>query len=357
MVRKGQRGEIIMNRTTIVAIVVAGILAIAVPFCVIEFMDGGDDEPPPTTHTYQHINFYVYFGEDNRKNLLPNDEENGPLVGQGKDMEEIVQNAFSGSDMYTLELNSVGSVQSVNSVEADDGMAWVIFQWGPGWKALSPGSQIDATLVENTSYMVSLVECSDSGKRVTYKAPEVDGPKSWATFCLIYHNYSGPVVNYLDCTILPEQLAAGEKGEEYLEQLETGLWISGYGSSAAEALYDACMRAFGWVPFDNGNGGTGLRVPDDRCDNLIDRQKIGLQGMGYLENFIGLSDVNGASGWVYWNQFSWSDEYYSWGFNGYGLGGYDPAVTKFLGLAYQPGGIGGSSNPFQDMDPYDYVEA
>ena len=345
-----------MDRKVIIAIFVVAVLAVTVPLGVIKLMDDGDDTPPPTTSTYEYIDFYVYFEEGYRKNILPNESE--PLTGQGKTMTEVMESAFSKSEKYELELTSTGAVKSINSVEAEAGMSWVIFQWTPKWTAVTPGVQADSSLIENTSYLVALVSYSTISGRVVYDVPDVDGPKSLATFCLFFHSLPGSLTNGVACEILPSQLGAGELGEQYREQIETGLWISGYGSTAAEALWDACVTYFGWEYAVNGDGVTYLAVPEDRTEGLSEKQKTGLLGGGYLANFIGLSDIQTKTGYVYWNQYSWSDIGYCWVFNGFGLDGYDPAVTKFFGLTYQPGTTSGSSNhPFVNIDPYDYLEA
>ena len=140
-----------------------------------------------------------------------------------------------------------------------------------------------------------------------------------------------------------------------------------YGSDVATAFADACRTAFSWEGPTHEAGALVLRVPESRTAGLTDDQRIGLEMgdgeggtiPGWLGNFMGLKDVILYDSFIYWNQYCWSDEEYKWGYNGYCLGYYDPAVTKYFGLAYTESVMVEEGDdrysPFRGIDPHDFV--
>ncbi len=355
MVRK--RGAELMrfDRLTIAAVVLVVVLSVAVPVTVDKTAPSHDGGASAASEDYRDINIYLYFSDGNSGNVLPGGTA---LKGSGSTLSGIVEKAFEGSD-HEIELLTTGAVKSVDGMEAPDGKSWVIFQWAPpeGWTPITPGPLADSTLEEHTSYLLAVSEYRMSSGRMSYQAPDVGGPVSLAAF-------------YLKCNvdtynITAAQLGEGDAGEELRTKLRKGMWIYGYGSSASEAFADACVRAFGWEgPTYDGNA-LILMVPESRCAGLTERQKIGLEmGTGeghtidgYLGTFLGLSDTEtGGDSYVYWIQYSWSDSSYSWDYNGFCLGYYDPSVTTYFGLIHGTSSMSGDGGSrMSGIDPHDFV--
>ena len=348
------------DRLAIVAVIAVVALSAAVPLTLVSTAPS-HEEKPVVINPFESISIYVFFGNGDQNNILPNTDER--MTGAGSSVSSVIENAFDRTDGYEVELLATGAVKSVNGVNAPNGKAWVIFQWIPpeGWTAVTPGVTADAGMVENTSYLVALTESRESAGKVTYTVPDVEGPKSMAVFLLVCSTDQWGVDT--------AQLGEGEEGIRLAEKLGTrgGLCISGYGSNAAEALADACRKTFGWDGPITEGGALILNVPESRTEGLSEDQKVGLEMgtgkedtiAGWLGNFMGLKDVILYDSFIYWNQYSWSDEEYKWGYNGYCLGYYDPAVTKYFGLAYTESAMveegDDTYSPFRGIDPHDFV--
>lgn len=347
------------DKLVIFTIVVVALLSASVPAVLVTTAPSHEEKIREST-PYSSINVYLYFSDGDENNILPN--SGTPMKGAGSTLSAIIGNAFEHTEGYEVELLSTGAVGSVNGVEAPNGKSWVIFQWAPpeGWSPTTPGPMGDTTLVENTSYLVALVEYRESSGKTLYTVPEIDGPVSMAVFLL--------KCNTNEWGINPAQLGEGEEGEAIAEKLSHGgMYIAGYGSDVATAFADACRTAFGWEGPTHEAGALVLRVPESRTAGLTDDQRIGLEMgdgeggtiPGWLGNFMGLKDVILYDSFIYWNQYCWSDEEYKWGYNGYCLGYYDPAVTKYFGLAYTESVMVEEGDdrysPFRGIDPHDFV--
>ena len=343
-----------MDRMTAIVAVIVVILSIVAPVTVVVTATTPGTTAVVNPITFEKVNFYVYFTVSSADNLLPNEDE--PMVGGGSTLTDIMTSAFGSSTEYTLELLPTGAVRSVNGVIPDEGKTWVIFQWQPpsGWVYTAPNPTADAFIAENTSYLIAMTGSHTVSGTTVYDVPEIDGPISEALF-------------FIKCDaskygIKAEQLGEGARGTELLSMLSDGFWMKGSGSSVSDAFIDACRTTFEWDPPESGEGSVILRVPASRCGSLSGDQCIGLEIgsgegstiAGWLGIFLGLRDVSvNAFSYLYWNQYSWSDSDYKWGFNGYCLGYYDPAVTKYTAMIYYLSSEGGSGNPFWDIDPYD----
>lgn len=343
------------DRMTIAVIVLVVALSVAVPVTVENAAPSHEKGVSAEGSDYRDINIYLYFSDGNSGNVLPGGTA---LKGSGSTLSSIIEKAMEDSD-HEVELLSTGAIGNVDGMEAPDGKSWVIFQWTPpeGWTPVTPGPLADLTLADHTSYLLAVSEYRMSSGKMSYQAPDVGGPVSMAAF-------------YLKCNVdtynvTAAQLGEGDAGEELRSSLKTGMWIYGYGSSASQALADACIRAFGWEGPTYDGESLVLRVPESRCAGLTDDQKIGLEmgtGQahtidGYLGTFLGLRDTEtGGDTYVYWIQYSWSDSSYSWDYNGFCLGYYDPSVTTYYGLIHGAGSMGGDAGSrMNGIDPHDYV--
>ena len=354
-----RRSELMkLDRFLIITVALVVTLSVAVPLTVVS-TEPSHEEEVRVGYPYQSINLYLYFRDGSANNILPN--TNSPMVGAGSTLSSVIENAFEQTDGHKIALLPNGAIGDVDGIEAEDGKMWVIFQWSPpnGWCPVTPGISGDTTLMENTSYLIAMSEYRESSGKTTYTAPDVDGPVSMAVF-------------YLTCStrtfnVKANQLGDGDRGEDLLEKLNEGMYIVGYGSTVAEAFADACRTTFQWEGPTYEGGAIVLKVPESRSEGLTDDQKIGLEMgdggsgtiPGWLGTFMGLKDVNIADSYIYWNQYSWSDEEYKWGYNGFCLGYYDPSVTKYFALAYMQSNMSptgdDSNSPFRDLDPHDYI--
>jgi len=345
-----------IDRAVIIATVMVVLLSAVVPVSVTTTAPKAE-EVTKSTEAFESINFYVYFNDWNPNNNLP--EGRTPLKGSGSTLASVITSAFESSEDYKVELLPTGAVAAVNDVIPEKGKMWVIYQWLPpeGWTPVTPGPLADVTMVENTSYLIAVSEYRESSNKTVYEPPDVRGPVSEAVF-------------YLQCSdeydIKPQQLGEGEIGEDLLEKLHRGLYITGQGSSISEAFADACKKSFSWEGPTYESGALILKVPDSRSAGLTEDQKIGLEmGIGgesgtipgWLGIFMGLKDVNVDNFYIYWNQYSWSDAEYKWNYNGFCLGYYDPGVIKYVGLVYTSGSAmdPGDHTPLDGIDPHDYV--
>ncbi|MDO5853417.1 MAG: Ig-like domain-containing protein [Thermoplasmata archaeon] len=270
-----------------ITVLVAAVMAIAGVAVVI-----GDESDGASTYTAR-----VYI-DDGGSTV--------ELSGTGSTVKQIVQNALTSAG-HNVVMGS-RTVTSVDGIEAGENESWTVQQWLPprGWQViLFTSASADANLAEGTAFYVYLSDVTtDEELYVSYSSPSYE-PQSTAYFFIKF--VEDVNANSYVTSLLSE------------EERLAGFWISGTGSSAAEAFSNACSTY-----------GLELNMSDGVEDGKVDVDYI-----GWLYSFLGLGDVGYADGtYKYWSQFYYDSANSKWVY-GETLGHYDPAVVKYFALIRQ----------------------
>lgn len=220
--------------------------------------------------------------------------------GNGSTVKEIVTGALSS---YDLVVDPAGRIQTIMGNDAETDRFWVVFQWQPplGWKVVALNNSSNNAIENGTSYYVTSSEAKTVDGVTTYTPPDYKPIATAYFFIKFIEDYD---TNDYITSFLTEQ------------QRKDGFWISGDGSTAADAFKSACAGY-----------GINLKMGDGWQGTTFDPEFI-----GWLYGFFGLGDEQLHDGkWRNWSQFHWDG---SWTYSET-LGHYDPGVCSFYALVRQ----------------------
>ena len=229
-------------------------------------------------------------------------------TGTGSNLTGVIT-SVTGSASSDIEIAANGTITSYKGETAPAGKAWVLFQWIPmsDWTVTLFNSSGNAALVSGTSYAIHLSIITTSGGKTTYSQPSFK-PTATAYFYIQFkEQYDMPYVQNL----LTES------------QRKTGFWISGTGSDAADAFYNACQTYHFEVNMNMGDG-TGSSGGSGYSTNL----------KGWLGSFMKMGDQQlPDQTWRYWVQYTWDGS--KWDYNNSCLGYFDPNVMPYFAVIRQ----------------------
>ena len=241
-------------------------------------------------------------------------------TGTGSNLESVIL-SVTGSD---LVINAAGRIDSYKGQSAPDGKAWMLFNWKPAggsssnWAPITFNNIGNSTLVNGTTYVINLSDATKVGTTTTYSEPSSNlKPISTAYFFIKFaEEYN---ISYV-LNLLTEQ------------QRKDGFWISGTGSTVAEAFANACAAYKFEIIMDMGDGtasdgSTGWPVGDG----------------GWIGSFMTLTDddlLSDGTSWLYWAQFQWTGS--EWHYDDATLGYYDPGVYHYFTILRHTGYMGDS---------------
>ncbi len=229
--------------------------------------------------------------------------------GTGNNLLNVVK-SVTGDDLVVA---ANGNITSYKGEEAPAGYAWVFFKWVPmGDTTVVPA--IDWIVVQLTnnsvldngaSFAIHLSKITTVGGKTTYSIPDFE-PQSTAYFFI---KFAEQYDNKYVLNLLTEK------------ERRDGFWISGTGSSADEALYEACQRYVFDLTMNMGDGSGGHEA-------IL---------KGWLGSFMRMGDETiGApedSTYRYWSQFTWNGS--TWNYNQNALGYFDPGINPYYGIVRQ----------------------
>ncbi len=312
-----------MNSKSMIAVALVAVVVVALAaVLLVQGDDDGDEKDAVGPQPGSTFGAQVW--------MDPNDgSEPVSSEGTGTTVRELLESAFPDSG---IKYRANGNIASVNGVQNTDTHVWTVFRWASpgGWVVMNDASSA-YTDGMNIALRYAEKEIGDRGE-VIYTEPEVEVEyRVWFFIQMLEEINSTEWLRAIP-------LSDVEK--------KHGVWISGVGETANEALADAILTYFfpdseyEVVVSDEGGAGS--------ISYEIDGESFFTYGTnptlyGWFVTFLGREDLKVGSGgeygsWLYWNQYSYSPEADAmdnpdyWEYNDFAFGMHDITKYRYFGL-------------------------